>query len=464
MRWPLMDPAFVERALSRLRPVAHRDAYVALTARCAPQAFERLVSTEFLGERTLWDPRGASADLGPAMAGVGAVVRELEGGAHLRFQRVATRAQAVFRAMIEHRDAQCEAAPPPAFIGGASFAAGAVKDIEWPWFADEMFVLPRWRVALTEDGAFATWVLAVSELSDRPALMQELASANDVIARSPTMRLHHVVLREREELSRDQWQSLVEGALAMIREGRASKLVPARRTRLRFASTIDPVACVARASSRYRSCTRFLVEREERAFVGASPERLLSVRGGWVETDALAGSLPRSERDDVAELERALLASEKNRREHQAVVDAIVAGLRSVCEGFEAAEVPSVRTLSNVVHLWTPLRAKLRRAMHPLALLALLHPTPAVAGTPRVVALDWLCKHEPHPRGWFAGPVGWFDAQGDGAFVVGLRSMLVYRDQAWLYAGAGVVSGSDPALEYEETAAKMAAMSAALGL
>jgi isochorismate synthase EntC len=123
-----------------------------------------------------------------------------------------------------------------------------------------------------------------------------------------------------------------------------------------------------------------------------------------------------------------------------------------------------VRVLPNLVHLWSPIHGRLKLRKHPLDLVALLHPTPAIAGTPREFAVDWLTRNEPHGRGWFSGPVGWFDAKGDGAFVVGLRSMLVHRSDAWLYAGAGVVAGSDPDAEYDETLAKLGAMTAALGL
>jgi isochorismate synthase len=228
--------------------------------------------------------------------------------------------------------------------------------------------------------------------------------------------------------------------------------------------TIDPVSCVARAGSRFRSCTRFMIERDERAFVGASPERLVRVMGRRIETDALAGSLPRGPDADPEALGRELLSSEKNLREHRAVVEAIRAMLAPLCDALEIPAEPSVRTLPNLVHLWTPIKGTLRARRHPLELVGVLHPTPAVAGTPRELAVDWLTRNEAHPRGWFTGPVGWFDARGDGAFVVGLRSMLLYRSQAWLYAGAGVVEGSEPDAEYDETDAKLGAMLYALGL
>lgn len=459
-----MPRAFVEKALSTVKPQPYRDAFVALTARCEPHAFERLASSELLGERVVWDPRGVAENLGPAMAGAGVVVREIDTGGVARFSKVPPRVKATFRGLLEHRDAGCEKAPPPAFIGGASFATGVPRDAEWAWFADEMFVLPRWRVALTEDGAFATFVFRVQELSDHDALLREVAMANDVIARSPTMRIYNTALRSREDLSRERWSTLVRGALDAIERGSIRKLVPVRRSLLELETPIDPVACVSRAGGKYPTCTRFLIEREERAFVGATPERLVRVMGRDVETDALAGSLPRAPGQDPEPLCQALLASDKNRREHQAVVDAIGALLEPLCATLEIPSEPTVRVLPNLVHLWSPIRGRLRLRKQPLELVALLHPTPAIGGTPRELAVDWLVRNEPCSRGWFSGPVGWFDAGGDGAFVVALRSMLVHRNHAWLYAGAGVVAGSEPDAEYDETTAKLSAMTAALGI
>ncbi len=460
----LMDPAFAARAFASIGSRSYRDAFVALTARCSEQSFERLVGSDLLGERALWDVRGVAEDLGPSMAGAGVAALEFHGGGGPRFASVSSRAQALFRSMIEHRDHGCESAPPPAFLGGGAFATSGPRDPEWAWFSSELFVLPRWRVALTEQGAFATWVIPVADLAHPEALLEQLATANDVVERIPTMRIQDHAMVSRQDVERHAWRSLVEGALAAIDGGSFTKLVPARRTRVTMRSTIDPMSCLVRASRRFKSCARFLVEREGRSFLGASPERLVRVKGRRIETDGLAGSLPREPGADPEPLGRALLASEKNLREHRAVVDALRAALTPLSSSLSIPSAPQVRTLANLVHLWSPIAATLREPKHPLELLAMLHPTPAVAGTPRHLAVDWLVGNEPHPRGWFAGPVGWFDARGDGAFVVGLRSMLVHGHDAWLYAGAGVVQGSDPDAEYAETEAKLGAMLDALGL
>jgi isochorismate synthase EntC len=120
--------------------------------------------------------------------------------------------------------------------------------------------------------------------------------------------------------------------------------------------------------------------------------------------------------------------------------------------------LPGVRSLKHILHLCTPIQARLHTDIHVLGLLERLHPTPAVGGVPTGAALDWIGKHEPFDRGWYSGAVGWFDAAGDGDFNVALRSGLVQANRAWLYAGAGVVRESAAAAEYAETTLKLAAV------
>ena len=188
-------------------------------------------------------------------------------------------------------------------------------------------------------------------------------------------------------------------------------------------------------------------------FVGATPERLVLRRGDVVEVDALAGSIPRGADDPSAIA--SLLASAKDRHEHALVVAFIADALRALGLPVSHAELPSVRSLPSVHHLWTPVRARSEKAPDVLTLAAALHPTPAVAGAPRADALRWIALHEPDPRGWYAGTLGWCDARGDGRFVVALRSAVIHGDEAWAYVGAGLVPGSDPSAEWHETEAKL---------
>ena len=157
-----------------------------------------------------------------------------------------------------------------------------------------------------------------------------------------------------------------------------------------------------------------------------------------------------------------MMASSKEREEHQLVVQAILKALEPFCDSLRSAPEPSVRELPNVLHMQTPIEGHLRDSTHILSLVQALHPTPAVGGVPTNEAIQWIVEHEALARGWYSAPVGWTDAAGDGEFVVALRSGLLRDGKAWVYAGAGIMADSDPDAEYAETELKMQALLGAL--
>ena len=200
--------------------------------------------------------------------------------------------------------------------------------------------------------------------------------------------------------------------------------------------------------------------------VGATPELLLRKRGEQLLSHPLAGSARRSA--DPVEDERAaqaLLASSKDHDEHRHVVDAIVEGLMPYCSHVEAQPRPVLHATASMWHLGTRIHATLKDPQTSAAtLLAQLHPTPAVCGTPMMAALQRIRELEPVPRGFYAGAVGWLDAQGDGDWYVAIRCARLQGTQLRLYAGAGIVADSQPEAEVAETAAKFAALLNALGV
>jgi menaquinone-specific isochorismate synthase len=254
----------------------------------------------------------------------------------------------------------------------------------------------------------------------------------------------------------------VRDALARIAEGELDKVVLAAPSLAEAAQPIAIPRVLARLGEGYSGCARFALERGGAVFAGASPERLVAASGRAVEADALAGSTPRRLDGDAAAA-RELLASAKERREHALVVEAVAAALGPVCEAIEVPAVPAVRTLRNVHHLWSPIAGRLAAPAHLLDLAHRLHPTPAVCGTPRPAAIRWIRAREPAPRGWYAGAVGWIGAGGEGALWLGIRAALIEGRRAWLYAGVGLVEGSDPDAELAEARAKRRPMLTALG-
>jgi len=266
-----------------------------------------------------------------------------------------------------------------------------------------------------------------------------------------------------DEWSRGDWSRAVGWALDRIQAGGVEKVVLARSRVTRAPQAWDVVRAFAALRETYPSCFRFLYwDDSGGVFLGASPERLVSLRGGRVRADAVAGTarLESPDGSDAArgllsDAARALLDDPKERREHEVVAREILAALRTVCPDAAAPAEPTLLRLRGLAHLRTPVTASAKPGTHVLDLVSRLHPTPAVAGTPRDEALKLIRVIEPRGRGWYAGPIGWMTPGGDGDFAVGIRSAFVRGDRALLYAGAGIVAGSQPEREWDECEAKL---------
>jgi salicylate biosynthesis isochorismate synthase/menaquinone-specific isochorismate synthase len=209
----------------------------------------------------------------------------------------------------------------------------------------------------------------------------------------------------------------------------------------------------------FAGCFVYAVGRGESVFIGATPEVLLRREGLRVSTVALAGSIGRSADPAVDDhLGERLMRSDKEREEHAIVARQIERALRPHAVWVTMAEEPEVVRIANIQHLATAIRAQLTAPVAAVELAGMVHPTPAVGGEPSAVALPLIRALEGIDRGWYAGPVGWTDANEDGEFCVALRCALIEGSLARCYAGVGVVAGSDPAAELAETEVKLAAL------
>jgi len=256
----------------------------------------------------------------------------------------------------------------------------------------------------------------------------------------------------------------VRSAVDRIGAGEFQKIVLARVKDVHAAEPLHPMQALHRLRQRFEQCYAFsLANGAGQSFIGASPERLLRVHGGLLQTEALAGSAPRGETpEEDLTLGEALLGSEKQRHEQRLVLDAIVRNLAPLGLQLEFAKLPQLRRLDNVQHLRTPIRAALPVGVRALDVLSRLHPTPAVGGVPQAAACAGIRAMENFPRGLYAGALGWVDSRGNAEFFVGLRSALIAGHDARLYAGAGIVGESVPEEELAETELKFAAMERAL--
>jgi isochorismate synthase len=266
-----------------------------------------------------------------------------------------------------------------------------------------------------------------------------------------------------DSLAPDAWQAMV----AAVRDehlGRdAEKVVLARGRRLRAEAPFSVETALQDLRAAYPSCFVFAVARGDRCFLGATPERLVRLRDGVVTTMCLAGSIGRgaTEQEDRW-LGETLLASAKDRAEHEFVVRDLRASLATVCESVVPVGAPVLLKVKNVQHLLTTVVGRVADERTILDLVAALHPTPAVGGSPRVTALSIIRQCEGLDRGWYAGPIGWLDAKGEGEFAVALRSGVVHGQDATLFAGCGIVRDSDPAAEFAESQLKLQPMLKAL--
>jgi menaquinone-specific isochorismate synthase len=259
------------------------------------------------------------------------------------------------------------------------------------------------------------------------------------------------------------WSELVDEALKEIENGTLQKVVLSRRLDVAGTRSFDVDRLLGALSCLFPSCQVVQLRRNGSSFVAATPERLLSQQGREIEVDAIAGTAGR-DADCAADtaLGQALRASDKNLREHQFVIDAIREALESCSTDLETPAEPQLMQLSNAQHLWSPIRAKADEAVDVFHLAERLHPTPATNGQPRHTARGWLQDGEPFERGWYTGAAGILEPDLSGELWVLLRCARICGRRAELYAGAGIVKGSDPSTEWDETEAKLSAMLSAL--
>ena len=259
------------------------------------------------------------------------------------------------------------------------------------------------------------------------------------------------------------FKSAISSALDSIAAGELSKIVIAHNTEIKSNTPFKPIESVANLRQLHPDCYIFSTGNGEgHNFIGASPERLVSIQNRQLVTDALAGSAPRGTNNaEDLHLANLLLKNRKEKREHQAVSDFTLSRLQSI--GLKPQQLPlQLLKLSNIQHLWTPIYAHLPADIEPLELVELLHPTPAVAGVSTEIACQKIRQYEKFDRSLYAAPLGWVDCEGNCEFIVGIRSASIDGDRARLYAGAGIVSGSNPDREFDEVQLKLQSLLKAL--
>ena len=355
----------------------------------------------------------------------------------------------------------------PLLMGGFSFDPLHPSTGLWEGFPDGLLTLPRYT--LTTSGVMSLLTINTVLRPDSP-----LAEATESALRvyelfdGEPFRVSAAQagqFRYAEDIpAADQWKSIVAEVERNLRGGELGKVVLARQYRVEGRGLFDPAQVIGRLRADYSDCFLFAVARGDRCFLGASPERLVRLRHENVRATCLAGSIGRGATPELdRQLGEELLASAKDRAEHQFVVRAICDELVDVCGGRVSTGPLSLMKLRNIQHLFTPIVGRVSRGRSILDLVERLHPTPAMGGTPREPALEMIRRFEGLDRGWYASPVGWIDARGEGEFAVAIRSALLQGAAASLFAGCGIVAGSNPEREYAESCLKLRPMLSVLG-
>lgn len=397
-----------------------------------------------------------------ALAGLGVAAEATSRGAG-RFVDVARECGRTGRDAILDEPPGLPPGAGPVWLGGFAFDPDGGASSTWSSLSPASLVLPQLSLCRSGERTFLTLNAVVapgdSAESVGAALEARLAGLK-AEAPLPLLDPHptaHASIRSARPPA--EFEAAVAAATARIADGGVSKVVLAREVIVDAAAAHDTAALFGAMRLQFPACFCFCCGTPEAAFIGASPELLVRRSGASVSTVALAGSTRRSSDPAVDDhLGEQLLRSDKDRREQRIVSERIVRALRPHAVWVEAAAEPEIVKVANIQHLASPVIAQLTEPRSALELADLLHPTPAVGGEPWPAAAALIAELEGMDRGWYAAPVGWMDATEDGEFCVALRSALLRDREAHLFAGVGVVAGSDPAAELAETEVKLGAL------
>ncbi|MCR9132448.1 MAG: isochorismate synthase [bacterium] len=344
----------------------------------------------------------------------------------------------------------------------------------WSNFGAASFTLPEWMIIRDGKCTILTVTFPISSADSIEQLQNRLFEA--LTSLEPVCNVgeyknrneshNHVPysVKVNSEFQHLHWVESVKRAKKCIEEGTFEKVVLARELRLEVEKTVSETQILHKLRRQYPDCYSFLIRQDSSAcFIGSTPERLAAFQSNFILTEGLAGSTSRGKSaTEDAVLEHNLLQSTKDLHEHEIVLDAIEERLNPFTENIKHPKSPGVKKLSNVQHLFTPITATIKQGVSRTEVMKNLHPTPAVGGYPREKAVEFIRQHEDFDRGWYAAPIGWINANGNGEFVVAIRSGLIMEKEVRFFAGCGIVQDSDPNKEWEETNMKFIPMLSAL--
>lgn len=411
-----------------------------------------------VGKRMYWQNREKTFTL----VGLGHAHVLSSNEAEGRFEKIKDDWKSLCRQIVNE-----EHSVQPVLFGGFSFDPLNEKQSEWMKFPQAYFVVPTFQLILRGEQAFVSIHLITEQqesFAEFDALRKERdklihgAQVSEVDKYDKPQAIGHIELRKEEYLHS------IQQVTDIINAERVEKVVIARALKLKFGDKLSPAAALYQVSNEQPESFLFGLEAEEQFFFGATPERLVKVENQKALSTCLAGSTPRGKTvEKDTELGDALLKDSKNRGEHQYVVKMISEVFEAYCSRTVVPKLPKLMKIRDIQHLYTPVEGELNPGATLFDLVEVLHPTPALGGEPKLEAMEMIREHEAMNRGYYAAPIGWIDAKGDGEFAVAIRSALLDGEEAYLYAGGGIVADSTPQSEYDETWVKFRPMLRALG-
>ncbi|MCK9425954.1 MAG: isochorismate synthase [Ignavibacteriaceae bacterium] len=352
----------------------------------------------------------------------------------------------------------------PIFISSPLFLAAIKfdpekKSVEWSNFKNCEFYIPKFLIKLEADSAlFRFNVLFDDTFSIENSVLEFSTLLSTIFQNDGNNKIDEKINYKGNVNSFDErelWNLIVEKALSEIRNSSLTKVVLARRILLRTQELVHYEVLPGRLKKANPSSNIFCLKQNDSVFIGASPEILIELKNNNIITEAIAGSCVRgSTTDEDFHLENELRNSEKEINEHRSVVDFITENLTGSASDITYEKVPNVKKLASIQHLSTEITAKLKTGSSLFSLLDKISPTPAVCGSPKEKALELISELEDFDRGLYAGLIGWV-SPSSAKLVVAIRSALINKNTIFVYAGCGIVEGSNPESEFAETETKL---------
>lgn len=344
------------------------------------------------------------------------------------------------------------------YYGGIRFDQQRKSDPYWQRFGAYRFIVPLFEMYFDGNSTYFACNFLFNPLKNSEHQLSFLQERLHQISWTPPDYFSGLpeLLSRRDYPDRRGWWRNIRAALRLFAQKSLEKVVLARKSEFEFSDNLNPLQMLQLLQQTEPTAYYFCFQPlKNYAFIGGTPERLYRRTGGEIISEAVAGTRTRGQTaEEDAQLEHALLHSEKELREHRFVVNSVRETLQRICsQVFENPKI-FVLKLSRVQHLYGKIRGVLRSDATDREILNLLHPTPAVGGVPKNIAREKIAELEGFDRGWYAGPIGWV-GQDAAEFAVAIRSGLVAENKLFLYSGAGIVAGSHPEKEWEEIESKI---------